>query len=156
MPMALAALFVNARSTPNSPERSREEIPMEMNSFAFFPPQSNWLDEIARLAPDEWGDKHRYLFKYVATNFKFVFEQGKVYQDPEGRFAVWRVGTLTSLHADPIFIHVEKNRNSDRQPYYFKRIWSPLPTAIVYSDQATPNSRITLPAPPEPLEPSYD
>jgi hypothetical protein len=128
---------------------------MYLFQFAFVPPQSNWLEQIARAAvPEQWGKDNSYLQTYCEANFEIAYDQNLIYTDPQERVAVWRVGHLTTAEGTPIYALFVKNRNENRQPYVLKTVKWSYNLVVNYSvDRDAPEEKIPVPSPPK--EPNY-
>jgi hypothetical protein len=89
--------------------------------FAFHKPE--WLADIANAAKEEpWGDNYKILETYLRANFEIAKSQNKIYESTDGDFAMWRIGTLLTAAADPIWLYYEKNLQRDKQPWRYKSV----------------------------------
>jgi hypothetical protein len=100
---------------------------MKMSEFVWMPysdNQDDYRNFVANLAITEnWGQDFRYLQDYVRDNFEIAYRQGKVKEESQKRYCLWRVGTLTTREGEPISILAAKNRLSGKQPYVFKFVF---------------------------------
>jgi hypothetical protein len=98
----------------------------DLFDFAFFPRKEGrqeWLEWLAeRAVTEHWGKEDRHLLTYCRVNFKLSARQGEVFEDPDKKFAVWRVGHLTRQDGSPLYFLCERNRLEGKQPYVFKAI----------------------------------
>lgn len=100
---------------------------MQLNDFCFMPyseTRDDYRDDLAKLAINEdWGGpEKRYLFPYVAANFEIAHEQGKVVENHEDGYAIWRAGTLVTRDAQPLTILAVRNKVSNKQPYHYRKV----------------------------------
>jgi hypothetical protein len=135
-----------------------------LEDFAYFPRalaagDKDYLTYIADFALKEnWGDRLRYLERYVDSNFQLAYEQGLVQEAPDKSYALWRVGNLVSRDNEPISILCTRNRTAGaRQPYYFTRVFNSRRFDIIVEGQRT---TVNAPDPPKyqvpPYHPEYD
>ncbi len=61
---------------------------------------------------------------YIRDNFEIAYKEGKVKLDPNERYCLWRVGSLSTREGEPITILAMKNRVSGKQPYVYTRVFS--------------------------------
>jgi len=112
-------------------------VSVPLFDFAFHKP--DWLKEVATSAKEEpWGNNYSILEIYLKSNFEIAKTQNMIYESPNGDFAIWRIGTLITAAADPIWLYYEKNAQRDKQPWYYKTIkigYSPI--AGITSDTFT-------------------
>ena len=97
---------------------------MRLNDFAWMPYSDDRDDYrnhvVAAAINEEWGEDLRYVRDYIHDNFELSYAQSLVREDPDKRYAFWRVGHLTTREGEPVTIVVIKNRLSGRQPYSYR------------------------------------
>lgn len=107
---------------------TNEKINMQLKDFCFMPYSENrddYRDFVAKLALDEhWGADNRYLQQYLSANFEIAYEQGKVKENKEKGYVLWRAGNLVTRDAQPITILGVKNSLSGKQDYVFKFVFA--------------------------------
>lgn len=92
---------------------------MDLDDFAYFA-EAGWLANLGRMAmPENWGRDNRYLRVYCEANLSIAVNEGLLYQDPNGRFVVWRVGHLVTTDGLPIYMYFVKNVIENRQPWFY-------------------------------------
>lgn len=102
---------------------------MKLSDFAHMPYRApekgkTYLDYVAEFSIKEpWGESLQYLERYVDYNFEISYGQNLVLEDPEGTWAIWRVGNLVTPEGEPISILCLRNRMEGKQPYHFARVF---------------------------------
>lgn len=132
--------------------------PMELNQYAWVDPnrEPHWLSQLASEAVDEnWGRDRTYLKYYCETNFTLAHAQGLIYEDPEGRYALWRVGHLRSADGAPIYAVFVPNTNPHRQPWFFLTFLARRNPVVRLPGSARGTWQVLRPGTP-PREPDYE
>ncbi len=126
---------------------------MKLYDFAFM--RSDWLKKLADLAvPENWGEDHRALQVYCETNFDIAYREDLLHKDEAGRFALWRVGTLTTSDGTPIYAYFPKNRLEGKQAFAFVTFLHQHSLMVTYSpDRFSSSTQIAIQDPPK--EPDY-
>jgi hypothetical protein len=99
---------------------------MKLNDFIYMPysdSRDDYRDDIASAAIKEnWGQQNAYLYAYVRDNFEILYSQGKVIEDPQKRYCLFRVGTLVTREGEPLTVLGVKNTPHHSQPYVYKKL----------------------------------
>lgn len=130
---------------------------MRLYDFAYVPNLNGILERIAQLAIQEnWGESHSFLRDYCFTNFDLASEQGLIWEDPDKRFAIWRIGTLVTNQGMSLYGYFVRNELENRQDYVLKTVFPSWPNNLVIRYQPSWNSREERIVIPDPLSaPSY-
>jgi hypothetical protein len=113
-------------------QNTRTTFPETILDFAFFPYKSpivsGWPDAIAKLAglaeTEDWTGPHKtkapnqILINYISVTYKRLVIEEKISICDDGNYATFNTGLLTP-HGEEIFGHFTKNRNVDKQPWWF-------------------------------------
>ncbi len=96
---------------------------MRLSEFAFIR-DSEWRAIAEQAITEYWGDgSPKFAFNslryYCEANFEIGQNQpGQLYTDPDGQFAVWRIGHLISQDGRPLYLYFTKNPlEGNNQPY---------------------------------------
>ncbi len=132
---------------------------MELKEFAWIRDPKAMCETIAKKAIQEkWGTKenpYAYLERYLQINFELAYAQKLIYYDPDGRFAVWRIGTLVTDDGTPIFAYFTKNTVEGKQPWFFVSILWGRKLTIRYRPPSKAEEEL-IPIPNLPQAPSYE
>ncbi|MFB8340894.1 DUF3825 domain-containing protein [Brucella cytisi] len=104
-----------------------------LHRFAFIP--NDHLERLADIAlPENWGNNHHVLKKYLAVQIAWSIEQAQFTQGNDQFYVT--AGHLQTRYGTPIYLAFARNRNQNREPFYL---------VAVESNMSAP----ALPVPPE-------
>lgn len=99
------------------PMATDDPLTETLGKFAHFP--DDWIQKlVVRLAPEPWGERDTWLEYYCHANFGHALRQERLLHDPEGRFVLWRVGSLETTDGRAIHGYFVRNSRRYGPPYF--------------------------------------
>ena len=75
------------------------------------------------LMSEPWGKDNKILQTYIYTNFEIAYMQKKVFEDKEKGIAFWKIGSLVTMSAMPVWFIYKINDKPDCQFWNFDRFY---------------------------------
>ncbi len=128
-------------------------VPDTLAGFAYL--TAYWVESLLqRVAPEPWGEASAWLEAYVHANFTLAVHQGLLHHDPQGRYVLWRVGTLVTTDGRPIYGYFVANARRPAPPFFLVGFVTLDDGILRYQTPARTIMPIRIVAPP--ASPAYD